>query len=99
MVYICTCLADNEALRTLDLSWNQVRKKGAVAVATSLKICASHLTICMWLDLQKWVLYMHLIFHLSYGTVQRKGSECIAIINQLRTNLPFVEVHEAMHSI
>ena len=34
----CICLADNEALRTLDLSWNHIRKKGAVAVATSLKV-------------------------------------------------------------
>ena len=34
-------VADNEALRMLDLSWNHIRKKGAVAVATSLKVCTT----------------------------------------------------------
>ena len=45
--YVCTCvhaLADNEALRVLDLSWNHIRKKGAVAVATSLKVCVNTYT-------------------------------------------------------
>ena len=41
---MCTFLADNEALRVLDLSWNHIRKKGAVAVATSLKVCVNTYT-------------------------------------------------------
>lgn len=51
-------VADNEALRTLDLSWNHIRKKGAVAVATSLKVCTFTYTysVCNWLTP---VLFLH----------------------------------------
>lgn len=30
--------ADSEVLRTLDLSWNHIRRKGAVAIAAGLKV-------------------------------------------------------------
>ena len=32
------CVADSEVLRTLDLSWNHIRRKGAVAIAAGLKV-------------------------------------------------------------
>ena len=47
--------ADNEALRTLDLSWNHIRKKGAVAVATSLKVHTVGINMCT---------YVHACFHM-----------------------------------
>ena len=31
-------IADSEVLRTLDLSWNHIRGKGAVAIAAGLKV-------------------------------------------------------------
>ena len=35
------CAADSEVLRTLDLSWNHIRRKGAVAIAAGLKVMAA----------------------------------------------------------
>ena len=32
-------LADSEVLKYLDLSWNHIRGKGAIAIAAGLKVC------------------------------------------------------------
>lgn len=33
--------AESEVLQTLNLSWNHIRKKGAVALAAGLKVCTN----------------------------------------------------------
>ena len=42
---MCTFAAESEALQTLDLSWNQIRRKGAKAIAVGLAVRVCTLTI------------------------------------------------------
>ena len=44
-VHLCLTFpssGDSEALSSLDLSWNHIRGKGAVAIANGIKVCSMH---------------------------------------------------------
>lgn len=41
-VLLGPALADNASIRDLDLSWNSIRRKGATALAQSLKVTCVH---------------------------------------------------------
>ena len=34
--------AANDSIEILDLSWNQIRRRGALAIAAGLKVCTFH---------------------------------------------------------